>query len=509
MTSTSPQEPDQSKDFHYFKGLTIPVYLLACPYLSLTDKIIAHHLIYLSHKYEHKGGCNLTNKEVAIAHEVTPQTVSNVIAKLKALGWVRSAEVNKKRLDSGDYVSRRVIMIRPQQRWRTLGAIYCMAYYSPKHEMTRWAKWVMSEIRGMYEADKSKIISPADIRELITRKRVAIKKFIAILHMKREYIKRNCSFQEQIGFSGEKQNNISLNPPQSSGYARKDNIENRKTSVPADKPAPKQRRVISPDPPKNIRDALDMSSRVVLSDSTVEIVTHWNKQPNLKKHKLVPANNGTYPVHLQTKIVKETNSLLNEILNRNFYKKRTELKDEPQLRNFKPSIHLLRQAIEKFNLLGNSEYNTPKGADETRGMSLPRFLYNQHAPFEKSYKPGYRFKYRFPFIHCLLNDPCKTSSKQFLKATEFEGSVQFVIRSLKEEGRYLESGENYNDIVKCVDIAADQVRKNANGTTGEILSKLGMHIVNTMRSTGAMNQEKLFQVVNYKLVPYLREKRYI
>jgi len=464
----------KSTEYKHVEFLSFPISLQACPYLSAQDKIILQHIMVLSKMYAR--GCTLSNEELSNVHEVSKQTVSNVIAKATKLGWVVEREDNKRQINTDAWVHDRSIKVEVDEIWKTIGHIYCLAIYNTSHPLSAKAKEALQHIRELACGnDLEKEIS--DIKKFISGGVPDIKKFIhTLLLNKNNEIHEHSSSVIGVSVKRGSDNDV---------------VSNEHVVELSQK-----------------RKALNMKDKETLDPLTIDIIEFWNSQPNLQKHRLTPVGRRTirYPLAKQTATVRAINHLLIQITKNKFYSTRDEIK-ETEIRKQQFSLGQIKQAIKRFNLSGNSEFNDL--AHKVRSTRLDLFFYNPHSVFRPTLTITSKYKYRAPFLHYLLNKPVKIENRQFESKTDYQVVVTRVIDELTANGSFSGTERDRNEVVRHVNVAVAKIKESANGSSSGIIKDLSTHIIGCMRSSGGVKFDMLFKTVNYKLVPYLRERRYL
>ena len=135
------------------ESISIPIEIYACPALSATEMAIISNIYHLSVKYKHKGGCNLTDKELSKIHNCSRRCVTGAIAKAKSLGWIQTKKKRTtKKEDRLYYVSRRVVII-PTREWFVLKDMWNRGFIRKNEE----AEKITLNVRGYFRQSVNKI----------------------------------------------------------------------------------------------------------------------------------------------------------------------------------------------------------------------------------------------------------------------------------------------------------------------------------------------------------------
>jgi len=118
----------------YSMTLSLPRALMAMSIFSFREALIISKIINLSSKYVDKGGCNLTNEQLAKRHRCSKPTVANAISKAKWLGLqeARSDETKTFKTDNGDtaYIQNRRLKMSIPQVWEFFGEVWGEFYFN-------------------------------------------------------------------------------------------------------------------------------------------------------------------------------------------------------------------------------------------------------------------------------------------------------------------------------------------------------------------------------------------
>lgn len=474
--------------------ISIPIGLRACPSFSHAEREIIQHILHLSNKYIKQGGCTLSNAELALSHGTTENAITRAISKALRLGFVVHREDKNYEVSDKVWKTERVLHLAVPAEWDLIGEMYCLARYNPKHEQHPVAKEFIEKIDNMFKdnpnTDRKEVLHFIDsalrgdmLKECMGGMQNCIGgicKNVEPIILKELY-ENNSNSSSYKGVSGETPSNTPVDEPEQEAVA-----------------------------PSELRQQLNgLKEKECLDPNVVNIISFWNEQPNLRKHKLEVVGRRTprYPLIKQTSMVRQLNDLIKKIIGGKFYSSRTEITN-PQVKKLNVSMGQVKQAIKRFNLSGNSEFN--EFAEKVRNTSIDKFFYNSHGTFKPELPETTLYKYRFPFLHYLLNKPTKTADRPFPAKTNHPAAVAFITKQLRHHDSNFKATEREcNEVVRHVDVAVSQIVESANGSSGDIIKDLGTHIVECMRANGPIRLDSMFKVVKYKLVPYLRERRYL
>ena len=152
----------------YSMTLSIPRALIAIPNISFREALIISKIVGLSSKYVDKGGCNLTNDQLAKRHRCSKPTVANAISKAKWLGLQedRSDEVKTFTTESGDiaYIQNRKLKMTIPQIWEFFGEVWGEFYFNGCPAAETMLDWLNEKLPNMENKQDKEYL---DIKELL------------------------------------------------------------------------------------------------------------------------------------------------------------------------------------------------------------------------------------------------------------------------------------------------------------------------------------------------------
>ncbi len=133
--------------------LSVPIELISCPFFSEKEKQIITTIIRLSDKFLIKGGCNLTNKQIAFQHRAAPQIISNAISKANKLGFVVNREdiIHRKEseINKNEYSTERKIQMKIPKEWVLMGDLYNHAFIYQDENICKLFKDIEKELKNI------------------------------------------------------------------------------------------------------------------------------------------------------------------------------------------------------------------------------------------------------------------------------------------------------------------------------------------------------------------------
>lgn len=250
------------------------------------------------------------------------------------------------------------------------------------------------------------------------------------------------------------------------------------------------------------------AAKRLLLPETLAVIALWNEQPHLKKQNLIFSTRGTCRYAQQHKYIQRLDNYLPKIMDGSFYNERPDM-DQLNVKKVPFTMAHIKMAIERFNRLATLEYT--KNPEAFQNFNANTFFFNNlgiiFGPKEGQSLSKERFLYRYTFIHCILQDPLPQSEKYNKLSTNHPMIVNGVIELLKSHNGYKHNNGNYASVVRCVGKAVDAVKGAANGKSDRILQMLPKHISRCMGNK--IHIDKLYNAVEFKLLPYLREIREI
>lgn len=216
-----------------------------------------------------------------------------------------------------------------------------------------------------------------------------------------------------------------------------------------------------------------ITSLTQLSPHTIDILTYWNAFATLTTHRLkYDEDNKPLPVEQQSKTVATIDKTIKAVLSGKFYKLHKDV--HVGARNGKYTVAQIKLAIKRLATACSPDYTHTKFR-----TSLALFFFNKQNSL--SDVKGEKYKYKYPFLHYMSNEPKPLSEKPTRVKTENSGIVTAVIKRL---GFTRITDRQYNTIAKSIDKAVAMVRKNANGSTSLALLELPDVLKELMENKG-------------------------
>jgi hypothetical protein len=211
---------------------------------------------------------------------------------------------------------------------------------------------------------------------------------------------------------------------------------------------------------------LRKESNLCLHAETIHIVAYWNSFSSLVSHKI---NGRRKPLlHKQSKTIQNIDKALQKLTKGTFYSKQDEV--QAGMRKHKWTMIEIKKSIKRMALACTPEYTTA-----TKKVPLLNFLLNVHMTFGKG--PD-RYKFKYPFLHFVNNEPVPLSDTPFKRKTEYPIIVDRVIKILATAKK--PTDKQYNQVVKQIDKAMLFIKKVSNGNLAENRARLPILLKDTM-----------------------------
>ncbi len=134
----------------YALYFSIPRALYAIPILSEVERMTIAHIVNLSSKYVEKGGCNLTNTELAEKHRCEKPTIAHAITKAKWLRIQKGRKDIKRKINERDFYQERKLIFTIPEFWEFFGEVWGELYFTHCEEAKQIQLWLDNIIKNLY-----------------------------------------------------------------------------------------------------------------------------------------------------------------------------------------------------------------------------------------------------------------------------------------------------------------------------------------------------------------------
>jgi len=205
-----------------------------------------------------------------------------------------------------------------------------------------------------------------------------------------------------------------------------------------------------------------------LHKETIQLIKYWNSFDTLTTHTLL-GRRTLAPLHEQSKTVQNIDAHLYRLLKGTLYSKHEHI--QAGLKKRKWRIDEVKKSIERMALACSPDYSkNPKRA------SFGAFMHDPHMKLGEG-KSKYRFKY--PFLHFINNEPVKVYDDPTRKKSEYPILVDKTIKMLT--GTVKPTDKQYNQVVVQVEKAVTFLKKVSNGNFAEHRMRLPVLLKETMQ----------------------------
>ncbi len=239
-----------------------------------------------------------------------------------------------------------------------------------------------------------------------------------------------------------------------------------------------------------------------LSSEAVYLIKHWNSYTHLKPLRL-KGNSQGYIIQEQPKYIRKFNRYLVDLQKGRLYRTK---KDVYSKFVRVPSLQQLKKVIDNYALMATSEY-TDNYECFTRRY-IHEIFYSPFSPPIKDKFDINSYRYRYPLLYLLNTSPQPLYETVPKVRTKYPSLVKNIVAIITKNSKEPLSNRGYNTVARCASLAMATLSKEVSQEQlCNVLPSLPSLIYKA--SNEKLSVETLYTVVNYKLVPYLVNNRYI